>query len=247
MAGFVLLNCRLFTGGADLTGQSNKIELSCELEEKPTTNYASEGWKEVIGSLFATKISGAGQWQAGDPGQVDDATWAELTGRTRHPWTVCPESADVGELAYFTDVLRGSYKLGEGVGEVAPWESSGSGSAPLLRGTAAHPPGTPRTATGTGTGLNLGALAEGQRMFAALHVLSIAGTDTPTITARVESDADNTWATPTTRATFAAATVRGGQFIASTAGPVTDTWWRIAWTITGTAPSFLFAAALGIA
>jgi hypothetical protein len=30
-------------------------------------------------------------------------------------------------------------------------------------------------------------------------------------------------------------------------GSITDTWWRVVYTIAGTSPSFQFAAALGVA
>lgn len=245
MSKFVLLDSRVFAGGADLTGQSNKIELKCEAEEKDVTNYGSGGWKESLGGLFKTEVNGAGQWEAGDPSKVDDETWSKLTGRTLTPWTINPESADVGELAWFTSALPTSYKLGDQTGEVAPWEAVAAGSTPLLRGSVAHPPGTARTIDGEGTGLELGAVTATQKLYAGLHVLSIAGTDTPTITVEIESDADNTFASPTTRISFAAATALGGQF-SSVAGAITDTWYRATWTITGTDPSFLFLVSLGI-
>lgn len=248
MAKQVLLNVRAFAGGADLTAQSNKIELGVEVEDKDATPYrpaGSGGWKELLGGLASVSLAGSGQWEAGDPGLVDDAMWAAVQGRAPVPWTVCPLSADVGELAYSTTGLVTSYKQGDAVGEVAPWEANASGSGLATRGTMAHPPGTARTTTGTGTGLELGALSSGQRLLAVLHVLSASGT-TPSLTVRVESDDANTFASATTRATFAAATVPGGQAL-TVAGPVTDTWWRVAWTITGTSPSFLFAASLGIA
>lgn len=250
MAKTVLLNTRIFAAGADLTSRSNKVELSVEIEDKDATSFRAvddpqAGWKELLGGLASTSITASGQWEAGDLGKVDDMAWANATGRTPPVWTVCPLSAAVGELAYNSQGLITSYKIGEGVGEVAPWEAQAKGTAMCGRGQMAHPPGTARTATGTGTGLNLGALAAGQRLLASLHVLSVAGT-TPSLTVRVESDADNTWASPTTQATFTAATAVGGQS-ALVSGPITDAWWRVAWTITGTTPSFLFAAALGLA
>lgn len=245
MARFVLLNSRIFASAADLTGHSNQIELSTEIEEKNVTNFKSEGWTESIGGLASTSITGGGQWEAGDPGLVDNESWADLAGRTIHPWTVCPRSAAVGELSWFTRVLRSSYKIGDTVGEVAPWEASASGTSPLLRGTSAHPPGTAETADGAGDGLELGEVADGQRIYAALHVLSVSGSS-PSLTVEVESDVDNTWSNPATQISFDAATAVGGQF-ASAMGPITDTWWRVTWTITGTDPSFLFLAALAIA
>ncbi|MFE9764615.1 hypothetical protein ACFYPC_08810 [Streptomyces sp. NPDC005808] len=240
----ILTNVRLFAVGADLTGVSNKVELSAEVEAKDTTNYASDGWKENLGGLGKAEISGEGQWEAGDTTKVDDASWAQLGGVG--PWSISANNAAaVGGLAYFTNALRSDYKLFDEVGEVAPWTGTAKSSWPLVRGQFAHPPGTARTATGVGTGLQVGAVPLGKRMFAALHVLSVAGT-TPSITARVESSVDNAFGAPTTRLTFAAANAVGGQILRTDGTAITDTWWRIAWTISGTTPSFLFAASLGI-
>lgn len=240
----ILTNVRTFAVALDLTSVSNKVELSSEVEGKDATNYASAGWTEILGGLASAEISAEGQWEAGDPSKVDDASWSQLGGVG--PWSISANNgAAVGDLAYFTSALRADYKVGEAVGEVAPWTSTAKSAWPLVRGQFAHPPGTPRTATGTGTGLNLGALAAGKRMHAALHVLSAAGT-TPSITARVESAPDNTFAAPTTRLTFTAATAAGGQILRTAGTAVTDTWWRVAWTISGTTPSFLFVASLGV-
>ncbi|GGZ80253.1 hypothetical protein ACFOOM_07575 [Streptomyces echinoruber] len=244
MSRTVLTNVRTFAVGVDLTGNSNKIELSTEVEDKDATNYASQGWKEVMGGLASAEISGEGQWEALDPTKVDDASWAQLGGVG--PWSVSANNAaNVGDLVYFTNAMRADYKAFDAVGEVAPWTSTAKSSWPLVRGQFAHPPGTARTTSGNGTGLNLGAVAAGKRLYAALHVLSAAGT-TPSLTARVESSVDNTFASPTTRLTFTAATAPGGQILRTVGTAITDTWWRVAWTISGTTPSFLFVAALGI-
>ncbi|MER5882717.1 hypothetical protein ABT160_02695 [Streptomyces sp. NPDC001941] len=243
MAKTILTDVRLFAVGADLTGNSNKVELSGEFEEKDTTNYGSAGWKEVLAGLGSAEINGEGQWEAGDATKVDDASWAQLGGLG--PWTVCPTAATVGALAYLTRALRCSYTfLGE-VGEVAPWQAKATSHWPLVRGQIAHPPGTARTATGTGTALQLGAVAAGQRMYAGLHVLSAAGT-TPSITCRVESDDNAGFSSPTTRLTFAAATAPSGEPLRTDGTAITDNYWRAAWTISGTSPSFMFALSLGI-
>ncbi|HEV2778692.1 MAG TPA: hypothetical protein VGX25_04755 [Actinophytocola sp.] len=244
MSKFVLTNVRLFSGGCDLTAQSNKLELSSEAEDKDVTNFGSGGWKEVKGGLFSTEISGAGQWEAADASKVDDNRWSSLGGLG--PFSAGPDDAAVGNLSYFTNALSGKYQLGGQVGDVAPWDGEWKGSWPLVRGLFAHSPGTPRTADGTGTGQQLGAVASGKYLYANLHVLSVAGTSTPTITARIESDADNTFASPTTVLTFTAATAVSGE-VKRVAGAITDTWFRPAWTITGSSPSFLFVVTYGIA
>lgn len=240
----ILLNVRLFAGGADVSGSTNKAEVTAEVDEQDVTNYRSNGWKESLGGLASSSISAEGQWEAGDPSFVDDQAWSLFGGVG--PWTVCPNDATVGALAYTTNALHASYTLGGSVGDVAPYQAKADGSWPMVRGQIAHPPGTPRTADGTGTGLNLGAVAAGKRLYASLHVLSATGT-TPSLTARIESDTDNTWATPVTVFAFNAATAAGGQIMRSSGTALTDSWFRLAWTITGTSPSFLLAAAVGIA
>ncbi|KAB8162922.1 hypothetical protein FH609_004125 [Streptomyces sp. 3MP-14] len=241
---FVLLDARLFTGGADLSGHSNKIELSGETEDKDVTNYRSDGWTEVLGGLASAEISGAGQWEAGDPGMVDDVSWSMLGGIGA--WTVCPTDSTPGALAYFTRALRADYTLGESVGEVAPWSGTAKSSWPLVRGVIEHPPGIARTADGSSAGVELGPVPAGGRLYAVLHVLSAAGT-TPSLTVTVESSGDDEFEEPATVLTLDAATEPGGQVVRTAGDAVTDGWFRVSWEITGTSPSFLFVVALGIA
>ncbi|MFD5874013.1 hypothetical protein [Streptomyces sp. NPDC060322] len=242
MGKFALLDCRLFAPGADLSGASNKIELTSEIEDKDATTYRSGGWKEVLGGLGSAEISAEGLWEAGDPSMVDNASWTDLGGVG--PYTVCPTDSVVGALAYITSGMRADYAVGDAVGEIAPWSGTVKSSWPLVRGQIGHPPGTARTATGTGTIVNLGAIPAGKRLYAALHVLSATGT-TPSITVRIESG-DATLTSPTTRATFAAATAAGGQILRGNGTAITDAYYRVGWTITGTTPSFMFAVSLGI-
>jgi hypothetical protein len=245
MAKFVLADARLIAGGADLSSAASKISIESTVKDEDTTTFGSNGWTEVIGGLASTKLSGEGWWEANDPSKVDDAAFAALGGLG--PWTVCPAGGGaLATLAYFTNALEGSYQLLGEVGKVAPWTVEGVGSWPVVRGQIAHPPGTARTSSGTGTGAQLGAVATGKQLYAALHVLSIAGTSTPTITVAIESDTSNAFGAPTTRLTFGAATAVGGQIL-RVAGPITDTWFRPKWTVSGTTPSFLFALAFGIA
>lgn len=248
MAKGVLKNVRLFTGGCDLTGQSNKLELGGEFEKKDVTNFGSpmdaggNMWSEVMAGLGSAKVTAGGQWSAGDASQVDDAAWVGLGGAG--PWTACPIAATVGSVAYLVNGLQGDYQFLGQVGDVAPWQASVNSTWPLVRGTILHPPGTARTATGNGTGVQQGAVLAAQTVYAALHVLSVSGT-TPSMTVKIQSDDNAGFASPTDRITFTAATAQGGQ-IMRLAGPVTDDYWRATWTISGTAPSFLFVVSLGI-
>jgi hypothetical protein len=239
----ILTDVRLYAGGADLTGMSNKAELSGEYEDKDVTTFGSAGWREHMGGLGSAEIAAEGFWEAADLSKVDDQTWALLGGVG--PWTVAPNLANVGSLAYFMNAFEASYKFGGSVGDVAPYTSGAKSNWPLVRGQIGHPNGTPRTATGTGSSVQLGAVPAGKQLYAALHVLSVAGT-TPSMTARVESDNATGFPSPVTVATFNPATGISSQIL-RVPGPLTDDWFRFAWTISGTTPSFMFVGAFGIA
>jgi hypothetical protein len=242
----VYLDNRVFVSGADLSGWSNALAVEESIDDKAVTNFRSGGAREVMGGLSTVEISGNGQWEAGSPGMPDDTFWGNR--RVAEPWSFAPSGASdlaPGNLMYLTKAVRLSMKLGEAVGEVAPWEATARGSSPLVRGQSAHPSGVPRTATGTGTVLDMLAGPAGtQKVYANLHVLSVA-VGGATLTVRVESSTTIGFAAPTTRGTFTAAAAVGGQHMRIDT-PGTDRYWRVAWTIAGTTPSFLFLASLGI-
>lgn len=244
MAKNVFTNVRIFAGGADLTGASNKCELSAEVEDKDVTTFESNGWNERIGGLASAEVKAEGYWEAGDEGKVDDSTWADLG--TSVPFTVGPVAATVGSLAYFMKTFRGDYSLLGEVGDVAPWSATGKSNWPMVRGVFLHPPGTARTSSGNGTATLVVAVPAGKRLYGALHVLSAAGTD-PTLDVIVESDEDNTMASATTQLTFTQATGISSEIIRTSGDAITDTYYRVSWTIGGTTPSFTFVVALGVA
>lgn len=242
MSAFVLTNVRLFGGGCDFTSRSNKVELDVEGEVKDSTNFGSGGWKECLCGLLQGDMTAEGQWEAFDASKVDDDRWASLGAVTAY--TLCPDTADVGDLAWTLKSMEAQYKLGGQVGEIAPWTMSAKGAWPLGRGKVLHDPGTARTSSGNGTAVQLSAASSSQYLYATLHVLSVSGTDTPTLTVKVQSDTVG-FASATDQITFTAATTVGSQ-ISRLVGPITDDYYRVSWTISGTNPSFLFVAAVSI-
>jgi hypothetical protein len=246
MSKLVLLDARLFVAGADLSGSGNKIELSEEWEAKTVTNWRSGGAEELLGGLGKVQCSASGQWEAGDPGLVDDAFWAGR--RAIEPWSASgtgESDLSAGNLMYLTRMLRTKAQYWGEVGDVASWDADAVGSWPLVRGVNLHSSGVPRTATGFGTAFQVGAVLAGRSVYANLHVIGIAGTATPSIAVTVQSDNAIGFPSPTTVATFATRTTKGGESI-RVPGPNTDDWWRVGYTITGTTPSFLFLVTMGI-
>jgi hypothetical protein len=250
VAKFVLHNVRLFAGGADLTTYSTKAELSVEVEEKDTTAFVATGqaWHEAIGGIASSQIAGSGQWDAQSTPSTgvllpDDGSFAFLG--AVQAVTVCPSTADDGAVAYNSGFLRQNYVLGGAVGDVAPWTGNWAGNWPVGRGVVLASP-TVRTTTGTGTIIGpLPALGANDYLIGTLHTMSVAGT-TPSVTATIQSAALVGFGSPTTRITFSASNSIGGQ-VFRIQGPITDTFWRLNYTVTGTTPSLLFMSAMGIA
>lgn len=242
MAKFALKNVRLFAAGADLTTRSNRAEITMEAESKDATAFAPTGdvWHEELSGIKSSTITGAGQWEAGDLSMVDDSSFGTLGASI--PLTLAPATAADGALAYLTAANRQAYQLGGAVGDVVPWSGTWQGNWPVARGVVLHAP-TVRTATGTGAVQSLPAVAAGQFLVGTLHVNSVSGT--PSLTVTVQSAATVGFASPTTRLTFNAQTAIGGQ-VFRIAGPITDTFYRISYTISGGSPSLLFMSAAGV-
>lgn len=249
MSKLVLVNTRAFAAAADLTALTNKVEIDPKVDVVDVTNYASGGWKEELGSLAGGDISAMGFFESGgngstDPTFVDPAMYAAL-GQVV-PWTIAPDTAADGSLAYLTAALVSKYQPLKGdVGSAAGFEATAQSSGKIARGVIAHPPGVARTTNGVGTAYQFGGgLTSAQAVYANLHVVSIAGTASPTLTVRIESDNAVGFPSPVTVGTFTAATAVGGQSL-KIPGPFTDDWFRVGWTITGTTPSFLFIVSFG--
>lgn len=241
----VLIDARIYYASLDVTGYGNKVEVATSVENLEKTTFASNGWKERVGGLADTTAMATMFWQAGDLTMPDDVLWAQL-GLSSPPLTICETAGTVGHLAYLTKVLQSDYKIGgNDVGKLLTADASWAGNSALTRGQIMHPQGTARTTTGTGTGLQIGAVLTSQRFYANLHVLSVSGS-TPTLTVKIQSSVDNTFASPTDQITFTAATGLTSQ-ASSVLGAVTDTWWRAVWTIGGSTPSWMFAVSGGVA
>lgn len=251
--GSILQNLRLFAGGIDLTGQSNKFDLKAKFATKDKTVFGpagigSAGWNEIQAGLGSATVAVSGLWEAGDLSKVDDATWAALGSNSS--FSAYPETtlglATYGDPVYLLRMLTSEYRVGESPGELAPFSLSGESDGVVARGVGVHPSGAARGVNGSGTVVQYLAVPAGRHMWAALHVLSVAGTAAPTLTVTVQSAPTLAFAAPTDRIVFAAATARGGQYL-NVAGPITDTFWRVSFAVAGTGPSFLFSAAIGVA
>lgn len=243
MAVLALNNAVIVVAQADLSGFSNSVELSAEVDDLDSTVFGSSGFRTRVGGLHSVSCSVEGFWEASDGTYPDDRLFADL-GVAGVPLTVSPTGASVGDVSYLTRVVRPSFSLGGAVGELMPFSSSalGDGTA-LVRGEVADN-GT-RTATGTTTVRSLASPSATQRVYASIHVLSASGT-TPSLTATLQTDDGSGFASPATVATGDAITSAGAQWLAGDLG-VGEGFYRLSYVISGTSPSFAVVASIGVA
>jgi hypothetical protein len=94
--------------------------------------------------------------------------------------------------------------------------------------------------------VELGAVAAGQRVYAALHVIDPVSGTSPTLDVTLKSAALVGFGSPTTRLTFTQATEPTSELL-SAAGAITDEFWRVDFSIGGTdTPTFPFIVVVGI-
>lgn len=234
----VLRDVDVIADGYRLRGIMNSVALADSVDVLEATVFADAARRRVAG-LRSANIDMEGFYDA----TLDKELYDRL-GVANVPITVAPDGNAEGARAFFFRAIAGEYSHGGGIGEVNPFSlnAQGSDGSRLVRGTIMH--NATRTTTANGTSRQLGAIAAGQKMYAALHVLAASGT-TPTLNVVVGSDDNSGFLSGVNRITFAQATAIGSQWL-TLDGPITDDYWRVQWTIAGTSPSFEFVVVLGI-
>lgn len=232
----VFTNAGILVGGQQLNTVANAVALSYGADALANDVLAGPTTKIKAGGLKKVGLSLAGFWDTLlDPAMYADVGLADVA-------TIVPQGMTEGNIDYFVQVLEAMYGTGTEVGKLLPFKYQADVTGPLVRGTlVANKSGI--SANGNGTGFNLGAVAAGQKLYAAAHVISLTGA-TPSITLAVQGDTSNAFAAPVTEITFAAATAVGAQFL-SLAGALTQTWYRLVWTVNSPG-TFAFVASLGI-
>lgn len=243
MALIALTDAKVLFGPADLSGRTNSVELSAEVEDQDVTVFGNNGWKSVIGGLRDVTIENEGFWDAGNYGLPDDRLFTDL-GVTAVPATVTP-TPNVGDVSYFTRVMRPDYSFGDQVGNVLPFSTSAKGDGTsLVRGAIVD--NQARTATGTTTVVQLTAPTATTRVYAAVHVLAVAGTN-PALSVTLQGDNAAGFPSPATVASASGINTVGGLWLAGPVGATVDNFYRLSYTVSGTSPSFLIFASIGLA
>lgn len=239
MASFVLTDSTLLVGGYDLTGDTNQQQMVLATQERDSTTFGSGGARQYKAGLVDVDFTHAGfvNYSLGEP-----IWYPQIGASSTHVVTFAPTGADDGELAYTAQALTTTVQENGTVGDMFAYTASGSGSTTWVGGTIMHPD-TARTTSGDGTGYQLGAVAATETLYGSLHVIAASGTS-PTLDVIVESDDNGSFTSATTQLTFSQFSAVGAEW-QSTAGPITDDYFRVSYTIGGSGPSFTFVVTLG--
>lgn len=236
----------ILDGALELAGHGRNVVLETSCNQVDTTPLSTtSGWTTCIGGLKSATVSLDLMANFAVADAIDSTLYSYL-GVADVPKSVVTNSAD-GSFAYLMRGITLGYSPVEGqVGDLAMTKVSGqSSTGALVRGQLIHPGSASRTSSSTGTGRQMGAVTSTQSLYAALHVLSISGTSTPTLTVKIQSDDNAGFTSATDRITFTANTAVGYEW-KSVAGAITDDYWRVSYTISGTNPVFSFAVVAGI-
>jgi hypothetical protein len=156
-------------------------------------------------------------------------------------------SATEGVDTFFFRTLISEFNPPQGsVGSLKPFKLKGSprGGRGLITGKLLANK-TAIVADGNGTAFQLPAVASGQRVFVAAHLLAMTGT-TPTLILKLQSAAaENFSGTVTDRIVIPTFSATGKAFV-ELDGPITDTWYRVNYDVSGSGHSSDFVVVAGV-
>lgn len=252
-----LKDALIMLGGYDLTAFSNNINLTGAKAELSHSTFG-DGVESFFPGLRQVSGEISGFWSAAGALAVDSVVGGSRIlvandPTTTWPLVIIPPNAvgvaanTYGNSGYAVIGRQFTYGISGAHGELLPFTfktmpSSGYALARQRLEVAKQS----LSATHTSTGSQLGTLSAAQRLIATLHVFSISGTGSWTLT--IESDDNSGFTTPTTRITFSTVddTEDPAMEVAQVAGAITDDWWRAVLTETSGTSTISAAVTIGI-
>lgn len=252
MANPVLLSdCKIYLGAYDLTGSARRVQMTGAKAELTDSRFG-DGHEAYFPGLQQVSSECGGFFSSsalanGEPDPVIFDKWNTYAAGV--PLLVAPPYAPTaaagadGNTAYM--VVGGQFQY-EGMsgnhGETLAYRFTTKPGTlyRLYRQTIAYPK-TALNGNANGTAYQLGVLAAGQTLVAALHVFAAA---TANYTVKIQSDDNSGFTTPTDRITFAAVTGLTHEVKKLDGAVATDDYWRV--NITKTAGQITAAVSFSI-
>jgi len=238
MATFVQTDVQWWLDEFDLSSDFNAVSLATDAELVDDTVYGDDT-RSMAGGLGTVRLEGEGHMQA----TVDGRLWSTV-GIADTVVSIGPVDGTETSPAYFAQLLTAEYTpLTGSVGDMAAFRVSGEGrgGGGVVSGQIFINRSSITSSSNSGTAVQLGAVSASQSVYASLHALSVSG---GTLDVTVESDDAIGMASATTRITFTQVTAVGSEF-KSTAGAITDDYWRVDFTVGG-GGTFAFVVCVGI-
>lgn len=245
-----LTHCNIFINGLDLTGDSNMVKIEAVKEVRDRTVFGNTARVRSMAGLSEVNFAASGFHNSAAAGQ-DVAFRANLYTDTINTTVMLPATSGTavaaGDLAWFFQGSQAQYLTGEAHGNDLLWNLNmvgGANGLPLCFGKVLNAGTTAITADANGTGIEVGAASASQYAYALMHVVEVSTDDV--IDVIIQSAAADDFVGATTRFTFTQAAAVGSEFLLRVAGPITDTWWRAVYNVTGAAVSIKAAIVLAI-
>ena len=224
----IIKDRKVYLGGVDLSGDENEVSLTLEFDMKECTTFPDSAHVNAPG-LSKVTLNQKGFVSFGE-GLVDETLVARL-GKAGVPVSVTQKGGLAGEIAYFTKAWGSSYAPRMAVGELPSFDfNMAQAGGAVIRGTILMVKATLANGAHQGTAFNLGAVPEGSKMYAALHVFDGSASGS------IQIDG-------TDKITFEQ-TAGPGSLYKVVDGPIAGAQWRA--VITAVGPSTVFVVA-GIA
>jgi len=239
MAYGAFTHCGLFVNGLDLTSDSNMAKILATKEVKDRNVFGFTAKNRVMAGLSDIKLTAAGFVNNAAGGQLESFQ-TNLYSDTINTCLIIPSASGVapavGDSCWFFQGMQAQHELGDQHGNDLAWNLSLQGGAngyPLSFGKCLNPGTTAITADASGTGVEVGAVSASQYAYAMLNVTEVSLDDSIIVT--IYSAAANDFVGETLRFTFASKAAVGSEYLAKLVGPITDTWWRAKYDVTGAA------------
>ncbi len=239
MSTFVQTDVGTMMGEFNISGDHNAVGLDITVDTGDDTRYGhtARAMKPLMSSWVA---AGEGVQDYAAAGL--DVVAAPLIATAGTLITLAPEGTGLtdGNLAYSGPSVMAEYvPIQDEVGVLQSfrWRAEGDDKGGIVRGTIMlnAQPGS----SGNGTARQLGAVSATQSVYLALHFIAASAS----ITVTLDSDDNSGMSSATTQITAAAQSAPGTQFLSS-AGAVTDDYWRVDFTTGG--GTFDIIAVVGI-
>lgn len=239
MAVQVVKNAKLYVGAYDLSGDTNRLALSQEIEMLDSTTFATNGTRTYIPGLKGVGGNHAGFWNGGDTA-VDGVLFGNI-GQTDILHTIATTDGEEGDRSYSFETSQSRFTPGGTVGEIFQFEYEFAASGDdLYRGTILKSGNDAETATTNGGALQLGAVLTGGLVVSSIHCVEFTGTSLDVV---IASDDGAGFASGTTRITHTQLTDVGSEIL-SASGPITDDYWRAECTFVGTSFTLVVSVAI---